>query len=247
MTSYYYLDDPEGDMGMFPVPEEEMVAALYLLAAKGGVTITDQMILNEVYKRDSDLESSKKIFLYVDGTNLFAGQLDLFGLSSLLPFKVLLKEINKLIKIDEICFYSSYMSRKDHRKLSKFFTAEALFYHDVRKTKGVYFYQGHRSPTSGKEKGVDVHLAVDIVRNAIGGACRKIVIMTGDADFIYPLEIAKQFNIPTAAIFLPNRFSLEMAYKVNEAYVLDYGGKFKALRKLPGQLKIVKCTKKPRM
>ena len=70
--------------------------------------------------------------------------------------------------------------------------------------------------------------------------------MTGDADLIYPLEIVKMLKIPTCAIFLPNRFSLEMAYKTDKAFVLNFANKFKTNRKLPRQLKIV-SIKKPRM
>lgn len=147
-------------------------------------------------------------FLYIDGTNLFAGQNELFGLNKYLSFNYLIREIKKIFKVDHIYFYASY--------------------------------KGHRSPTSGKEKGVDVHLAVDIVKDVFLGNCKEVVIMTGDADFIYPIEIAKQFKIKTGAVFLPNRFSLEMAYKVNKAYVFDFLGKFKINRKLPSQLKIIK-------
>ena len=60
---------------------------------------------------------------------------------------------------------------------------------------------------------------IDIVKDIFFGRCQKVVIMSGDADLIYPLEIVKSLDIPTYAIFLSNRFSLEMAYKVKRAYV----------------------------
>lgn len=78
------------------------------------------------------------------------------------------------------------------------------------------------------------------VKDVLLGSCNEVVIMTGDADFIYPIELVKQFNVKTGAIFLSNRFSLEMAYKVNKAYVFNFLGKFKINRKLPRQLKIFK-------
>ena len=85
-----------------------------------------------------------------------------------------------------------------------------------------------------------------IVKYIFLGNCNQIVIMTGDADLIYPLEIVKMLKIPTHAIFLPNRFSLEMAYKADKAFVLNLSNRFKSDRKLPRQLKIV-SIKKPRM
>lgn len=50
---------------------------------------------------------TKKTFLYIDGTNLFAGQNELFGPKKYLSFQFLIKEINKLIKIEHIYFYAS--------------------------------------------------------------------------------------------------------------------------------------------
>lgn len=190
----------------------------------------------------------KKTFLYIDGTNLFAGQNELFGPKKFLSFKFLITEINKLIKIDEIYFYASYMNKKNHLTpgLKDLIAAEALFYREALHTKNLTFYKGHRSPTSGKEKGVDVHLSVDIVKDIFLKNCSQIIIMTGDADLIYPLEIVKLLKIPTFAVFLPNRFSLEMAYKADRAFVLNFGNKFRESRKLPRQLKIV-VQKKPRM
>lgn len=189
-----------------------------------------------------------KTILYIDGTNLFAGQNELFGPKQYLSFKFLIKEITKLIEIDEIYFYASYMNRRNHLtpRLKDLIAAEALFYREVIRTRNVTFYKGHRSPTSGKEKGVDVHLSVDIVKDTFLKRCNQIVIMTGDADLIYPLEVVKLLKIPTIAFFLPNRFSLEMAYKVDKAFVLNFGNKFRVDRKPPKQLKII-AIKKPRM
>jgi hypothetical protein len=140
------------------------------------------------------------------------------------------------------------MNRKNHLtpQLKDLVAAEALFYREALHTENVTFYKGHRSPASGKEKGVDVHLSVDIVQDIFLKKTDQIVIMTGDADLIYPLEIVKMLRVPTYAVFLPNRFSLEMAYKVDKAFVLNFSDKFKTERKLPKRLKIVPI-KKPRM
>lgn len=62
MGSYYYLEDPESDFGFFPIPEEEFVQALFSIASKNGLKITDKMILEEVegkWKRSS-LRAKKK-------------------------------------------------------------------------------------------------------------------------------------------------------------------------------------------
>lgn len=124
----------------------------------------------------------KKTNLYIDGTNLFAGQNDLFGPRRILDFNYL---------------------------------------------------------TSGKEKGVDVHLAVDIVKDALLGNCLEAVIMTGDADLVYPMKIANDFGVYTKAIFLPNRFSAGIAHEVKKAYILNFKHNFKKNKKDPSHLTIV--------
>ena len=181
--------------------------------------------------------------LYIDGTNLFAGQNDLFGPRRILDFAYLIKEIKKLVKINEVFFYASFMNAKQRGNRA---VAEALFYRQVKETDNLFFYKGHRSPASGKEKGVDVHLSVDIVRDVLLHGCKQVVIMSGDADLIYPLEIAQSCQVETVAIFLPNRFSPEMVYKTDKSFVLNFANKFKKLVNLPKRLKIV-SIKKPRM
>lgn len=180
-----------------------------------------------------------KTHLYIDGTNLFAGLYDLFG-AKILPFSEVLKEISKLVRFDEVYFYASYIGKVNlkNKKLRSLVEAESEFFDQVKNTDGLYFYKGHRSPASGKEKGVDVHLAVDIVKHAFRKKSKRAVIMTGDADLVYPLEIARELGCSTHAVFLPNRFSLGIAFMADTATVLNYLDKFeykgekKKLRKL---------------
>jgi len=184
--------------------------------------------------------SNKKANLYIDGTNFFAGQNELFGPKKYLSFRHFIVELNKIINIDKIHFYASYLPTKGrlaskHKHLA---LVESLFYRDVKSTPNLEFYKGHRSPASGREKGVDVHLAVDLVKHALENRCNTIVIMTGDADLSYPIEIVKIYGVQTIAIFLPNRFALGISHKVNKSYVLNYKRCFKFPSKdLPKSLK----------
>ena len=51
MGSYWYVKDPEDDMGYSPIPEDEYVTAIFSIAKKHGLKITDKMILDEIYKK----------------------------------------------------------------------------------------------------------------------------------------------------------------------------------------------------
>lgn len=255
MGDYYYFPNTDKDdpFEYLPIPGDSVIAAMQKIARREGVTISDDDILRELgFLRNHPRRRSKKkarVSLYIDGTNLFAGLYELFGPKRLIDFTLLLSEINKIFLVDRICFYASYIgqSRIRRRGWRKLASAEAIFYHQVRKCHNLYFYKGHRSPTSGKEKGVDVHLALDMVKDAFLGKFDEAVMMTGDADLIYPLEIVRQLHLPVHAVFFPNRFSLEIAYKASSATVLNYRGIFKGVgRKLPSNLRVI-TIKKPRL
>ena len=243
MGTYYYLDDPQSETGSSPVFEDDYFGALFSIASKRGLKITDKMILDEISRNKKNRGNKGKANLYIDGTNLFAGQNDLFGPRRILDFAYLIKEIKKLVKINEVFFYASFMNAKQRGNRA---AAEALFYRQVKETDNLFFYKGPRSPASGKEKGVDVHLAADMVRDALTGKCREVIIMSGDADLVYPIEIANNFGIYTKAIFLPNRFSAGIAHEVKRAFVLNFLAKFKKGKKDPPQMRIV-SIKNPRI
>ena len=139
-----------------------------------------------------------KTFLFVDGTNLYAGQYQLFGHERYLDFSLFIAEIEKKleIKFDKIYFYASYSFRsKNPTKREKLFLKnEALFYKSVTETKHVTFFTGYRSKTSGKEKEVDVKLTADIISYAFLDKFDKAYLFSGDADFLQVLFSIRRFH-----------------------------------------------------
>jgi len=59
MGTYWYVKDPESDSGLSPVFEDDFVHALFSIAKKHGLKITDKMILDEVYKKDKTKKPRK--------------------------------------------------------------------------------------------------------------------------------------------------------------------------------------------
>lgn len=249
MSDYFYLtdSDPKNDMGMIPIPSEEMMGAIRKIARKEGVEITDEQIINEVFgkKREGRTKSKRaKTYLYVDGTNLFVGLIQLFGLKLIPTFSSILNDINKIFKIDKTYFYASYtpFSNNKYKKYKDSVVTESKFYKEVRSIRSLTFFKGHRSPTSGKEKGVDVHLAIDVVKDAFRRQYDQAVIITGDADLVYAVEIVRLLDIPIHAIFIPNRFSRGIAHAASTASILNYKNRFNPFRlgKFSKQLKLIK-------
>ena len=73
-----------------------------------------------------------KTYLFIDGTNLYASQYELFGPRKYLNFFKFIKEIEKKIKVkfNKIYFYASYSPRPKrlNKKQALYLKNEGLFY-----------------------------------------------------------------------------------------------------------------------
>jgi len=140
----------------------------------------------------------RRKYLFIDGTNLYAGQYDFFGPDKYLEFPKFIKKTEEKLslKFDKIYFYASYspFPQKPTGKQKKYLKNEAIFYKSVKETKNLVFFKGYRSKTSGKEKQVDVKLTADIITYAFLNKYEEVFLMTGDADFIQALFSIRKFN-----------------------------------------------------
>jgi len=161
-------------------------------------------------------KKKKKAYLFIDGSNLYGAQYKLFGPEKYLSFSLFLGQIESKLKIkfDKIYFYASYSPKlkSPTRKQKLYLKNEALFYRSVRKLKKVVFFRGYRSKTSGKEKEVDVKLAVDIVDFAHRDKYQKLFLLSGDADFMHALFIAKRCRKKVEIVCLEDRVMHKAAF-----------------------------------
>lgn len=171
-----------------------------------------------------------RIYLFDDGTNLYGAQFELFGPQKYLNFSKFIKEVEKKIKVkfNKIYFYASYSPKLEKltKKQKLYLKNEALFYRDVRKTQNVVFSKGYRSKTSGKEKEVDVKLAVDIVNFAHLGKFGGLYLFSGDADFMHALRITESLTKGIFILALENRVPNRFSYFYS-TYVIVFSKRFK--------------------
>lgn len=150
-----------------------------------------------------------KTFLFIDGTNLYSAQYELFGPNKYLYFPKFIKEVEKKLKIkfDKIYFYASYSPQPKNPtfKEKHYLKNEALFYRSVKQTSDLLFFTGYRSKTSGKEKEVDVKLAVDIVDLAYLNKYGRTFLITGDADFMEALKVSQRIGKQVFVICMENK------------------------------------------
>lgn len=170
-----------------------------------------------------------KTFLFIDGSNLYAGQYELLGPGKYLNFTEFVKYLEKKLKIifDGIYFYASYSPKPKYpsKKQKLYLKNEAFFYRSVRQTQKTVFFKGYRSKTSGKEKEVDVKLAVDIVDFAHRNYYKQIFILSGDADFMEALFAVRRLQKRVAVLCLENKIMYKSLVFFN-TYILVF-------RKLP--------------
>ena len=48
MSSYYYVEDKESEFGFTPIPEDDYMQAVFRIAKKHNLKVTDKMILKEL-------------------------------------------------------------------------------------------------------------------------------------------------------------------------------------------------------
>lgn len=144
------------------------------------------------------MRDTQRAYLFVDGSNLYAGQYALFGPDDYLDFKLLIKVLEKKLDItfDKIYFYASYspLPQKPTQREKEYLKNEAFFYKSVKETRNVEFFKGYRSPTSGKEKEVDVKLTADLISYTFLDRFNVAYLLTGDADFLQALFSIKRYQ-----------------------------------------------------
>jgi len=183
-----------------------------------------------------------KGYLFVDGSNLYAGQYMLFGPKKYLDFCKFVKSVEDSLKIkfDKIYFYTSFSPRPKVLTaiIKAYLTNESYFYKSVRSTKNVTFFKGYRSPTSNKEKEVDVKMAVDIVNMAHLDKYKNVFVMSGDADFLHALKIAEGLGKWITILALENRIPYRFSY-LYKTYIFKTNKKFKVEIKKPQKIEVV--------
>jgi len=172
-------------------------------------------------------------YLFIDGSNLYTGQYDLLGSKKYLNFNKFINKIQKELKttFNKIYFYASYspQPKRLNKKQKEYLKNEALFYKNVKNTAKVNFFNGYRSKTSGKEKEVDVKLAVDIVDFCHQNKLDNVYLFSGDADFNHALIIAKKLKKKTFILALQNRIPNRFAYLYKTfVFILNKNRRFKA-------------------
>ena len=187
-------------------------------------------------------------YLFVDGSNLYSAQYNLFGPDRYLNFKVFIKQLEKNIniKFDKVFFYGSYTPRKKNlfQIQQKYLINEFKFYQSVKLVKNLIFFKGYRSKTSGKEKEVDVRLSVDLVGFGLLEKYKKAYLFSGDADFLQAVFFVLKYrpNINLNLICMENRILYKGLYYL-PSYILSFSSSFIPDKRIARKAKVIYLKK----
>lgn len=188
--------------------------------------------------------------LYVDGSNLFGGLSELVRSGEYIDFASLLPIISRSFQgIDRVKFYSAFM--RVHPNMSKrdylFAKAQVEFLNSVIALPDVHFGRGNISK-HGKEKGVDLRLGIDMVRDAYNDEYDDAILLSGDADFLYAVETIRALGKNIHHCTIATRYNSKLSYKTWRKVILDYQMHFMeqvvpGKRHMPRNIKVVDISK----
>ena len=171
-----------------------------------------------------------KIIVFVDGNNFYRGCKDNLG-----RVDVDIAKLGHVLagilsgNLIRTYYYNAWISDRfdplGHEKQRKFFESlerapqvtvkfGRLIYHPVREgsLEGRYF------PT---EKGIDVQIAVDMIRIGLLKACDTAVLVSGDSDFIHAISFVKDLGINVCVANFQKGASRELLSQSDQRILLS--------------------------
>ncbi|MFH0766170.1 MAG: NYN domain-containing protein [Calditrichota bacterium] len=172
-----------------------------------------------------------RIAILIDGNNFYKGCQLNFNRTDV-DFRRLGLKLCKAIdgEMLRIYYYNAHVSKSidplgfqrqqkffDNLRATPFITLKLghLVYHRIRTDHGIssqYF------PT---EKGIDVQIAVDMIRLGLLKACEGIILTSGDSDYIYAVRFAKDLGCNVYIASFPMGGSLELRNEGDGSCVMD--------------------------
>lgn len=173
-----------------------------------------------------------RIAILIDGNNFYKGCQLNFNRTDV-DFRKLGLKLCKEIGADllRIYYYNAYVSKTidplgfqrqqkffDNLRATSFITLKLghLVYHRLRNDQGM---SGQYFPT---EKGIDVQIAVDMIRLGLLKSCEGIILVSGDSDYIYAVRFAKDLGCNVYIASFPMGGSNELRNEGDEYVMMDY-------------------------
>lgn len=166
--------------------------------------------------------TKKRVIIIIDGSNFYfkLKELKLHDLLNL-DFSGFVKKLSKNYKVVDVCYYvgkvktgNSEKSKELHANQQRLFAHLRL--HKIRYSLGYLLKSGGRY----HEKGVDVNMAVDIMRAIYKDLCDHIILISSDTDMLPVINEAKENGKSVEYIGFSHQPSLAMIANCSEPTLL---------------------------
>jgi uncharacterized LabA/DUF88 family protein len=172
----------------------------------------------------------KRVAVFIDGSNFYNGLRDNIGRMDV-DFHRFGRRMAELSEGELLRIYY-YNARVDqdfdpdnYEKQQRFITHLAHTPHLTLRLGKLVYYQVRGEDAGRKhyavEKGLDVKLAIDLVRLAVNRACEVAVIVSGDKDLAEVVEYGKEMGLEVVSAFFPRGLSESLATRADKVHYLN--------------------------
>lgn len=160
----------------------------------------------------------ERVYIFVDGSNLYKAVRQMFG-AGRLDLEKLARFLTKTRKLVRVHYYSSPFPRQRDAEIAK---NQQRFYEAVRRMPGFKLLLGRLEDHDGTlvEKGVDVRIAVDMLRMAHGNAYDTAILVSSDGDFVGAVEAIQELGKQVEVAYFHKAWALSQA--ADRALALNY-------------------------
>lgn len=172
----------------------------------------------------------KRVAVFIDGSNFYNGLRDNIGRMDV-DFHRFGRKLSEMAEGELLRIYY-YNARVDpdfdpdnYEKQQRFITHLAHTPHLTLRLGKLVYYQVRGEDAGRKhyavEKGLDVKLAIDLVRLAVNRACEVAVIVSGDKDLAEVVEYGKEMGLEVVSAFFPRGLSESLATRADKVFYLN--------------------------
>lgn len=172
-----------------------------------------------------DEQYPEKVCIFVDGSNLYFG-LKNAGKETSVDFYKLAKELTtEKRKLIRLYYYNAPIRKEEDEERYK---SQQRFFDGLQKTPYVTVRLGRLEKRKGEkglvyfvEKGVDVSIAVDMLKLSYQNAYDTAILISADGDFATAIEAVKDLGKHTEVAYFKSAFSYHLRNACDKIILLD--------------------------
>ena len=171
----------------------------------------------------------KRVIIFIDGSNFYFGLKRIYGDRRSLSKFNFLKFGKLLINEDKLVIINYYNAPLDYSDSREKYSKQQRFFDKIRKTENVKLILSRMQKRKIKGtdkyyyvvKGDDIHIAVDMVREAYEGAYDIAILVSGDGDFVPAIKTIKNKNKEIINAYFKQSMSWELKQNCDKSIRLS--------------------------